>query len=243
MDQFFAYDYHGAPFELFGTAHLAFLLVVAAGLFSLRFLRGKSEKTLRTFRYLLIFFSVTNELAYHIWALYWGHWTIQTMLPLHLCSFFVIINAVMLWKKNFRLYEYSIFLGVGGAMQALLTPDAGIYGFPHVRAIQTMVAHTLIMAGPIYLTVVEGFRPYWRSIPRIFLGANIYMLCVGIINWLLGSNYMFIAHKPATASLIDVLGPWPWYILSLEGVGLVVCVIIYLPFALRDRQQTAKETA
>jgi len=241
MAQYFAYDYSGAPFELFGTAHLLFLAVVVLGLFSLCLLRGKSEKTLRIFRYALIFCSVTNELSYHAWRLYWGDWTVQVMLPLHLCSFFVILNAIMLWKKNYRLYEYSIFMGVGGAMQALLTPDAGDYGLPHFRAFQTLIAHALIMAGPIYLTVVEGFRPYWRSIPRIFVGTNIYMLCVGIVNWLLGSNYMFIAHKPETASLIDMLGPWPWYILSLEGVGLLVCVIIYLPFALGDRLRAARK--
>jgi hypothetical integral membrane protein (TIGR02206 family) len=240
MAQYFAFDYNGAPFELFGTAHLLFLLATVAGLFSLRFLRGRSEKTLRIFRCLLIFFSVTNELAYHFWRWYYGSWTVQTMLPLHLCSVFVMINAVMLWKKSYRLYEFSIFLGVGGAMQALLTPDAGIYGLPHFRAFQTLIAHALIMAGPIYMTVVEGFRPHWRSIPRVILGANIYMLFVGVVNWVLGSNYMFIAHKPETASLIDLLGPWPWYILSLEVVGVVVCLILYLPFALNDQVQAVR---
>jgi len=48
------------------------------------------------------------------------------------------------------------------------------------------------------------------------------------------SNYMFIAHKPDTPSLLDVLGPWPWYILSAEAVGLAVGLLLYLPFALRD---------
>ena len=35
-------------------------------------------------------------------------------------------------------------------------------------------------------------------------------------------------------SLIDVLGPWPWYILALEGVGLVLFFLLYLPFAIRE---------
>jgi uncharacterized membrane protein YwaF len=41
-------------------------------------------------------------------------------------------------------------------------------------------------------------------------------------------------HPPETPSLIDLLGPWPWYILSLEAIGLVTCVILYLPFAIKD---------
>jgi hypothetical integral membrane protein (TIGR02206 family) len=62
------------------------------------------------------------------------------------------------------------------------------------------------------------------------------MVAIGIINWLIGSNYLFIAHKPATASLIDVLGPWPWYILSLEAIGLVLCLLLYLPYAIHDQR-------
>jgi hypothetical integral membrane protein (TIGR02206 family) len=243
MAQYFTYNYSGGSFVLFDGAHLAFLALIMVGILSLRLLRGKSEKTLRTFRMLLVFLSVSNELGYHLWRAWYGDWNVQTMLPLHLCSVFVVLNAIMLLKKNYRLYEFSIFLGVGGAMQALLTPDAGIYGLPHYRAVQTLLAHGLIIAGPIYMTVVEGFRPTWRSIPRVFLGANIYMAFVGLVNWLLGSNYMFIAHKPETASLIDLLGPWPWYILGLEAVGLAVCLIIYLPFAIGDRIKAAKDPA
>lgn len=57
---------------------------------------------------------------------------------------------------------------------------------------------------------------------------------VGAINTLIGNNHLFIAHKPETASLIDDLGPWPWYILVLEGVGLVLFTLLYVPFALND---------
>jgi uncharacterized membrane protein YwaF len=33
---------------------------------------------------------------------------------------------------------------------------------------------------------------------------------------------------------MDFLGPWPWYILSLEGVLLAFCLILYAPFAIRS---------
>jgi uncharacterized membrane protein YwaF len=41
-------------------------------------------------------------------------------------------------------------------------------------------------------------------------------------------------EKPPTASLIDVLGPWPWYLLALEGIAFVIFFILYLPFAIKD---------
>ena len=63
---------------------------------------------------------------------------------------------------------------------------------------------------------------------------NLYLLVVFFINQAIGSNYMFVAHKPETASLLDVLPDWPWYILWLEAIGLATCLILYLPFVFKD---------
>jgi hypothetical integral membrane protein (TIGR02206 family) len=97
-----------------------------------------------------------------------------------------------------------------------------------------MTAHTLIVAAAITMTFVEGYRPTWKSLLRAAIGINIYMVVVMGVNVLLGSNYMFIARKPDTASLIDVLGPWPWYILSLEAIGAALLLLLYAPYAIKD---------
>jgi len=235
MEQYFVRDYTGGSFVLFGAWHMGFIIFFLLFNLSFIWLRKINSDTFRKkFRYGLAITSILVELAWHTWSAIVGKWNVVEYLPLHLCSAFVILNSIMLFTRSYKIYEYSFFLGIGGALQAFLTPDAGIYGLPHFRAVQTLVAHGLIITEAIYMTAVEGFRPTWGSIKRIFIGANIYMVCVGIINWLLGSNYMFIAHKPETASLLDVLGPWPWYILSLELVGFVMCLVLYLPFAIKD---------
>jgi hypothetical protein len=59
----------------------------------------------------------------------------------------------------------------------------------------------------------------------------------------LGSNYLFIMRPPDTPSLIDMLGPWPWYILSLEAIALALCLLLYLPYALRDRRSAGGGTS
>ena len=41
---------------------------------------------------------------------------------------------------------------------------------------------------------------------------------------------MFLRAKPVTGSALDLLGPWPWYILSVEGMGLALFLLLYLPF-------------
>jgi hypothetical integral membrane protein (TIGR02206 family) len=66
---------------------------------------------------------------------------------------------------------------------------------------------------------------------------NVYILAVGAINAGLGSNYLFIMHKPETASLVDVLGPWPWYIVAMEVIGFVNCLILFAPFEWADRRR------
>jgi hypothetical integral membrane protein (TIGR02206 family) len=236
MDRFFARDYTGAPFELFGPAHLAFLAFLLVIYVFLYILRDRfSDRQKNFFRWFLAVWMVLNELAFHAWNIYYGLWSIQWHLPLHICAIMVFASAYMLVTRNATIYEFSYFLGIGAAIQALLTPDAGIYGFPHFRFFQTLTAHGLIIVCALYMTWVEKFRPHPKSLVRVFVGMNIYMAVIFVFNRLIGSNYLFIAHKPETASLIDVLGPWPWYILSLEGIGIALCLLLYLPFFLKDR--------
>ena len=36
--------------------------------------------------------------------------------------------------------------------------------------------------------------------------------------------------------LFDVLGPWPWYLLTAEVLAVILFALLYLPFALSDRR-------
>lgn len=235
MSQFFALDYQGDPFVLFGRAHVTALILIALIAMAVIAYRDRFGSRLRAgTRYGLAAILLINESAWHAWNYFTGQWTVQTMLPLHLCSVLVFASAYMLLVKDKRIYEFVYFLGIGGATQALLTPDAGAYGFPHFRFFQVMVSHGAIFVAALYMTFVEGWRPYWSSLRRVIVWGNIYMIAIFLLNRVLGSNYLFIAHKPETASLIDVLGPWPLYIFSLELIALVMCLLLYMPYAIRD---------
>ena len=236
MEQFFTKDYHGAPFVLFGPVHLASLAVVL--LFNLSFIlvrRSSSPGLRRGLRLGMAAWLVLNELAWHVWNWAVGYWNVQTMLPLQLCNVFVFLSAVMLFTRSRTIYEYAYFLGIGGAIQPLITPDAGMYGFPHFRFIQPVISHGLIISAAVYLTVVEGFRPTWKSMAHAVLAGNLYLLLIAVVvNPVLGSNYLMTAYKPDVTSLLTLLAPWPWYILEYEAVGLVIFLILYLPFAVLD---------
>ena len=234
LGQYFVKDYTGSGFILFGTVHLVTLLVIVLFILFLMRFKGASEETRLKVRWSLAIVLWLVEGSWHIWNIAIGTWTIQTMLPLHMCSVLIWLTGFMLIFKKYSIYEFVYFLGIGGALQALLTPDVGIYGFPHFRYIQTFMSHGLLVSSGIYMTVVEGFRPTWKSILRIFVIANIYMVVVFFINSVIGSNYLLINGKPPMATVIDLLPAWPWYIPWLEFIALVTCLLLYIPFIIKD---------
>lgn len=235
LDSFFAKDFAGPAFQLFGPHHLvvlALLLLLNGGL--LAYGRHIPLSWRPPLRYALALILLVDEAMWHWWNWYVGQWTVQTMLPLHLCSLLVFLSALMLSTKNYTLYEFVYLLGIAGAMQAILTPDAGAYGFPHFRFFQVFVSHGSIVTAGVWMTAVEGYRPFPPSLLRVAGGGLAYMALVGVINAWLGSNYLFIAHKPETASLLDVLPAWPWYIPYILLLGAIFLGLLYLPFAIKD---------
>ena len=230
-------DYAGPPFETFGGRHLASLLAIALfGAWMLRH-RGADAATRRRGRLTLAAMLVVNELSWHAWAAYYGLWTIDKMLPLHLCTVLVWIGAFGLVTLNLTIYEFLFFMGIGGPLQGVLTPDAGPFGLPHYRAVQTLISHGLLIVAALYLTVVEGMRPTWASVRRVISGTFIYMAVVTGINAAIGTNYMWTMGKPPVKSLLDVLGPWPVYLVPMILLGIVNVLLLYLPFWWRDRRR------
>jgi hypothetical integral membrane protein (TIGR02206 family) len=237
MGRYFALVYDGAPFQLFGAQHLtALAIIILFCLSHFYFRKVWSEKDRKIIRWVFATAIVMNESALHVWSVYWGIWNIQTMLPLHVCAVLIWASSYMLVTKNYTIYELVYFMGLGGAMQAVLTPaDAAAYNFPHFRIMQTFIAHGLLINIAIYMTVVEGFRPTLQSFKRVFIWINIYMVPIFFLNLAIGSNYLFIAHKPTDIpTLLDMLSPWPWYIFELEAIAFAIFFALYIPFLIKD---------
>jgi len=235
MSNLFARDYTGKPFELFGASHWTGLALVVAICLVIILLRNRfNERARQTTRWGLLALIYLCESSWHIWKLAIGEWNIQSMLPLWLCSVTSWPMPLLLLWRNYRYYEWAYFMGLIGASQALLTPDLMIYGFPHFRFIEYFTLHGSIIVAVVYMTIVEGFRPTWRSLPRVFIITNFYWLFCAWVNSQIGSNYLYTQGKLPTPSLLNVLGPYPWYLVSMEGLGILVCVLLYLPFVCRD---------
>lgn len=159
--------------------------------------------------------------------------TLDNILPLHMCDIAAITAGFALITRRPMLCAVTYFWGLAATFQALLTPAITI-GFPSPPFVMFFVHHFSVVIAALYLPIVMGWRPkqpLWRSPLEIFGISLIYLFLILIVNHLFGSNFAFVSHPPANPSLIDHLGPWPWYIFSLLGIALALYFLLVLPFA------------
>jgi len=120
------------------------------------------------------------------------------------------------------------FIGIGGALQALATPALG-YGFPHFGYFFFFAEHGCVILTALYYVFIENRKFTFYSVLRSMLYLTLIGAGVLAFDLMLGSNYMFLLHKPGSASILDFLGPWPWYLVSCEGIALVTFSLLYAP--------------
>ena len=60
------------------------------------------------------------------------------------------------------------------------------------------------------------------------------MIIVSLLNWLLHTNYGYFNGPPDAPSLLDYMGPWPWYLFTLQAVALLFFFLLLLPFRKRS---------
>jgi hypothetical integral membrane protein (TIGR02206 family) len=223
-------------FPLFGSEHLVTLsLVFGAALLVPLVVRLLGPGLARPVGLLLAAALLTQEVAQlALTAMATG--PSAALLPLHLCTLSVYLTAWMLVTGAQRVYEVVYFWGLGGTTQALLTPDLS-QGFPAPAFLFFFLGHGLVIVGIFYATIVYRLRPYPASIPRVAAITLTLAAAIFFVNLGLDTNFLDLMAKPSRPSLLDWLGPWPWYWLGLLGVGLISFLILYAPFLLADLVQ------
>ncbi|MEC0233006.1 TIGR02206 family membrane protein [Paenibacillus kribbensis] len=219
-------------FEVFTPSHVWAVLGLIVCALLLWLTRGviRSHKSVSEgIRWFLMAVLFLSEVTLNIWYVTQRIWDAQTSLPLELCSVTLLLSILMLFFRSRWLYPIVLFAGIGGALQAVLTPNLA-YAFPHYRFIHFFVAHSGIILAALYMTWIEGLKPTWKSVGGAMLFLNGLALFVWIVDTALGANYMFLAGKPSTPSILDVLGPYPVYILAEEVIALLFFSLMMLLF-------------
>ena len=73
-------------------------------------------------------------------------------------------------------------------------------------------------------------RPDWRSFRFTVVVTLAWATVTFTFNRIAGSNYGFLNRKPSTASLLDVMGPWPWYVVIAATLVSIVWALMTWPW-------------
>jgi hypothetical integral membrane protein (TIGR02206 family) len=177
---------------------------------------------------------VLNYVVYLIFIRSSGTTTWQQMLPMQLCDWGMVVVIVAMWTGNQRWFEVAYFWGIGGTLQAVLTPNLP-FGFPDWRFISFFTSHCGIIIGVVFLMLTRRYRPYPMSIVRVFLWSEFYFVVTFVIDQLTGFNYGFLLHKPEAFSILSFLSDSrPLYLLQMHALALLFFLGLYAPFAIYD---------
>lgn len=158
--------------------------------------------------------------------------TWDNILPFHLCDVAAITAGFALLTGNPLLRKLTYFWGLAATLQALLTP-AVVIGFPHGPFLMFFVHHFAVVIAALWFPVVDGWRPrtpLWRDPLHVYGWSVVYLAFAMMVNHLMGTNFAFAAAPPPNPSLIDHLGPWPWYLVGMQGLAVLFFLLLALPF-------------
>ncbi len=221
---------------LFGKAHLSAIAVTFAApllMAAVTRLTGDPRIAAAT-RWLLVSLLVTERIAWLALLQRDGLMSVEAALPMHLCNWAEITVALTLIHPTQITYELAYFWGLGGSVQALLTPDLS-YGFPDLRFLSFFASHGGVIASVLYLTFGMDMRPVPLSMVRALGWSALYLAAAMMVNSWLGSNFGYLRRKPDHPSVMDYMPDWPYYILELSLLAVLSTFIYYSPFWLVDQ--------
>lgn len=177
---------------------------------------------------LAIFISLT-VISFHIYKISQGGYSLQTDLPLYLCSLLGLIIPVFSYYKRNWMYEILLFWIIAGTTQAIATPDIAV-GFPSFEFFRYWIVHLGLVVVILYATLVLNYKPTLKSVFKSILALQVYVIFMVLVNCILDANYFYLNNKPESASVLDYLGEWPMYIIVGQLILVPYFLLIYLPF-------------
>ena len=179
----------------------------------------------------LIFIGLLQEVFDYGNRIYFSELNWFEDLPLHICNYVFYIGLMYMWTKKQFLFEIVYLLGLGAAFITILTPEFKMINT--FEYILFFVAHALIVVFALWGIFIDGKIPRKGSVLKVYVFLSLMALPVGLISWITGGNYMFLMQRPDVSNPI-VFGEWPWYILNISFIGLLIMTIAYLPFKLTN---------
>src|SRR5207244_3128816 len=194
------------PFHPYGVAHLLVIFLTIVLPFALAAL-VRWTKSFVIERIIVAALSLTLGLNYFVYlslVRQFGAVSWEQLLPLQLCDWAMVVIIIAMWTRRPGWFEVAYFWGIGGTVQAVLTPNLP-YGFPDFRFFSFFVSHCVIIMGVIFLMLVHHLRPHSFSIIRVFAWTEVYFIITLAADKISGVNYGFLLHKPEAKTLLKII--------------------------------------
>lgn len=217
-------------FHPFGLDHVGALASAAAIAGLLVWVVRRGSSSVRLAVRILLIAALVGPVAFEITrAVREGWMSIEFLLPLHLCDAAILLAVFGLVTLQRHAVAILYFWACAGTAIALVSPDLP-YGFPHWQFFAFFGLHAAVVASALVLVFGMGVRPSPRAPLWAFLVTNAYAGVVGLVNLAAGTNYMYLCAKPESATLLDLMGPWPAYLLVGDAIALALFWLLGLPF-------------
>ncbi|MFT5906052.1 MAG: putative integral membrane protein (TIGR02206 family) [Cryomorphaceae bacterium] len=223
-----------ANFQLYGISHITALAVTLTGaILMVRFMRSSVAETVKTrvrygFGAVLIFVVMMDPVLTFLrwgsgdrgWEIFWNY-----ALPLYLCDVVSIVAALALITKNYKLAEVAYLWGLAGTVQGLLTPTLA-YDWDTLDYYNFFLQHSGVPIAAVTLVWGMGIVPRKGAFKRILIWSWAYMAVVIGINLLIKQNYGFLSGKPDFPTMFDYMGPYPYYLITLQALAFTFYYIL-----------------
>ncbi len=223
-------------FETFGTSHLVALAVCAAGVVAIVLLgrRAQGAGVNRAFAVAILLVTIPLQVL----QLLPEEWNPRTSLPFQLCDLAWMFAVHALWTRSRLSATVTYLWGITLTTQGMLTPDLAS-DFPEPRYLMFWGMHVLIVWAAFHLVFGLRLLPTWATYRRTVAITAAWAAAVMVYNAVADTNYGYLNGKPDSASALDLLGPWPFYVVAEIAIIVTVWALLTWPFAKTLRHRTA----
>lgn len=151
-----------------------------------------------------------------------------TSLPLQVCDLSWMVAVYALWTRSPRATALLYFWGLTLTIQGILTPSLE-QTFPDPRYFMFWAMHLLTVWAAVYLVCAVG-GPSWAGYRFTLVCTGIWAATVMVFNAVTDTNYGYLNEKPSVSSLLDVLGPWPLYVVLEIGIIAALWALMTWPW-------------
>jgi len=225
-------------FQAFTGPHWVLLAIAAVGVVAFvwwgRSDRGTPRELVARRGFAAVMLLVT--LGMQVYWLLPASYHMRTAWPLQLSDLADYTAAFALWTRGLRSAAFTYYVGLSLTLMAVVTPSLG-QSFPDPGFFGFWARHIFVVWAAVYLVWGLGIRPTWRLYRTTVVAVLVWAAVAYAFDVALDANYGYLVRKPSSGSLLDLFGPWPWYVLAAMALLLTGWAVVFtLPWELAARR-------